>query len=45
MRRLAATNLAEERPSKFVELLFHTHPPTAARIEEAKAWASRRVAG
>jgi STE24 endopeptidase len=45
MRRLAATNLAEERPSKFVELLFHTHPPTAARIEEAKAWASRQVAG
>ena len=39
MRRLAASNLAEERPSRFVELLFHTHPSTAARIEAAKSWA------
>lgn len=39
MRRLAATNLAEERPSRFVELLFHTHPSTAARIEAARSWA------
>lgn len=38
MRRLASTNLAEERPSRFVELFFHTHPSTAARIEAAKAW-------
>lgn len=40
MRRLAASNLAEERPSRFVELLFHTHPSTAARIEAAKSWTS-----
>jgi STE24 endopeptidase len=39
MRRLAATNLAEERPSRWVEALFHTHPSTAARIEAAKSWA------
>jgi STE24 endopeptidase len=45
MRRLAATNLAEERPSRLVELLFHTHPSATARIEAARAWASRRVAG
>ena len=45
MKRLAATNLAEERPSRLVELLFHTHPSTAERIETAKMWASRRVAG
>ncbi len=42
MRRLAATNLAEERPSRWVETLFHTHPSTAARIEAAKRWASQR---
>ena len=39
MRRLAATNLAEENPSRFVEALFHTHPSTTARIEAARAWA------
>jgi STE24 endopeptidase len=39
MKRLAASNLAEERPSRFVELLFHTHPSTAARIEAARSWA------
>jgi STE24 endopeptidase len=39
MKRLAATNLAEERPSRFVELLCHTHPSTAARIEAARRWA------
>ena len=36
MKRLAASTLAEERPSRFVELLFHTHPSTTARIEAAK---------
>ena len=39
MKRLAATNLAEERPSRFVQLLLHTHPSTAARIEAARTWA------
>ena len=38
MKRLASTNLAEERPSRFVELFFHTHPSTTDRIEAAKAW-------
>lgn len=38
MRRLAAQNLAEERPSRWVEILFHSHPPTAARVEFARAW-------
>ncbi|MBI3046944.1 MAG: M48 family metallopeptidase [Acidobacteria bacterium] len=38
MRRLAAQNLAEERPSRLVEILFHSHPPTAARVEAARAW-------
>jgi STE24 endopeptidase len=43
MRRLAAQNLAEERPSRLVELIFYTHPPTVARIEAARAWASRHA--
>ena len=42
MKRLAASNLAEERPSPLVEALFHTHPSTAARIEAAKAWRAGR---
>jgi STE24 endopeptidase len=41
MKRLAAQNLAEERPSRLVEVLFYTHPPTAARVEAARAWATR----
>jgi STE24 endopeptidase len=43
MRRLSARNLAEERPSWLVELLFHSHPPMAARIDAARVWASRRT--
>jgi len=38
MKRLAAVNLAEERPSRVVEVLFYTHPPTAARVAAARAW-------
>jgi STE24 endopeptidase len=38
MKRLAAQNLAEERPSLLVRVLFSTHPSTSARIEAAHAW-------
>ncbi len=38
MRRLASQNLAEERPSPAVEMLFHSHPSTSARIAAAEAW-------
>ena len=38
MRRLAAQNLAEEDPSRLVQVLFHTHPPIAARIQAARAY-------
>ena len=38
MRRLAAQNLAEERPSRLVETLFHSHPSTSARIAAAQSW-------
>ena len=38
MKRLGTQNLAEERPSRLVELLFHSHPPIASRLEAARAW-------
>lgn len=44
MRRLGAQNLAEERPSRLVELLFYTHPPVARRIAAAETWARDGVA-
>ena len=42
MRRLASQHLAEERPSKLVELLLCSHPPVAARLEAARAWEAGR---
>jgi STE24 endopeptidase len=44
MKRLAAQNLAEERPSPLVELLFHSHPSIAARIAAARGWEAQRRA-
>jgi STE24 endopeptidase len=44
MKRLAAQNLAEERPSRAVEIFFHSHPPIRARIAAANAWADRHSA-
>ena len=38
MKRLSMQNLAEEQPSRVVEWLFHSHPPTSARIAAALAW-------
>ena len=43
MKRLGAQNLAEEHPSRLVELLFHSHPPISARIAAAEAWGQRTV--
>jgi STE24 endopeptidase len=43
MKRLAAQNLAEEQPSRIVELLFHSHPSTSARIAAAQAWRAERA--
>jgi STE24 endopeptidase len=40
MRRLAAQNLAEERPSTTTLWLFHTHPPFEQRIQAARAFLS-----
>lgn len=38
MKRLAAQNLAEENPSRLVNVLFSSHPSTSARIEAARQW-------
>lgn len=40
MKRLAAQNLAEERPSKLTLWLFHSHPPIDERIEAARSYES-----
>ena len=44
MKRLGAQNLAEESPSRLVQVLFYTHPPLNARIDAARAWASAQGA-
>ena len=38
MKRLAAQNLAEEEPSRLVQVLFHSHPPITARIAAAREY-------
>jgi STE24 endopeptidase len=40
MKRLSAQNLAEERPSRLIEILLHSHPSTQARITAAHEWSS-----
>lgn len=40
MRRLGAQNLAEERPSRLVRWLFHSHPPLDERLAFARTWRS-----
>ncbi len=39
MNKLAEQNLAERSPSRLVEVLFHSHPAIAKRIEAARAYA------
>ena len=38
MRRLAAQNLAEEHPSRLVQMLFYSHPPVRERIAAAQGF-------
>ncbi len=38
MKRLGTQNLAEERPSRAVLWLFHTHPPVEQRINAARSF-------
>ncbi|HVJ05385.1 MAG TPA: M48 family metallopeptidase [Candidatus Saccharimonadales bacterium] len=40
MEKLAAQNLSEREPSRFVEILFHSHPATGRRMKAALAWAA-----
>lgn len=42
MKRLGATNLAEERPSVLTQILFYSHPPIEARIRAAETWRSTK---
>ena len=43
MRRLGAQNLAEERPSRLVRWLFHSHPPLDERLAFARNWPTTRT--
>ena len=40
MKRLSAQNLAEEEPSRLVQVLFHTHPSISSRIAAAREYAT-----
>jgi STE24 endopeptidase len=42
MRRMAALNLAEDRPSRLSDVFFATHPPVTERIAAARAWRPSR---
>ena len=36
MEKLAEKNLADPNPSKFIKVIFYSHPPIKERIEMAK---------
>jgi Zn-dependent protease with chaperone function len=38
MNKLAQQNLSERTPSKWVEVLFHSHPAISKRVAAAEAW-------
>jgi STE24 endopeptidase len=40
MNKLAEQNLAERTPSRWVEILFHSHPSIARRLDAARAWSA-----
>jgi STE24 endopeptidase len=40
MEKLAAQNLSEREPSRWVEILLQSHPATGRRIRAALAWAN-----
>ncbi len=42
MQKLAAQNLSERTPSRFVEWFFESHPSIQKRITAAEAWAKAR---
>lgn len=44
MNKLAAQNLAERTPARWVEWLFHSHPAISRRVAAAEAWRRPRLA-
>jgi hypothetical protein len=40
MEKLAAQNLSEQEPSRWVEILFYSHPSPFRRMKAAVAWAT-----
>ena len=38
MEKLATQNLSEREPSRWVEILFHSHPAIGRRVKAALAW-------
>ncbi len=44
MHKLANQNLAEENPSRWVEVLFHSHPSIGKRTAAAAAWHAKQQA-
>jgi STE24 endopeptidase len=38
MNKLAQQNLAERAPSRWIEVLFHSHPAVSRRVAAAEAW-------
>jgi STE24 endopeptidase len=44
MNKLAQQNLAERMPSRWVEVLFHSHPSISKRVAAAEAWGRARNA-
>ncbi len=45
MNKLASQNLAERTPSKWIEVLFHSHPAISKRVAAAEAWSRGQTAG
>ena len=45
MNKLAKQNLAERTPSKWIELLFHSHPAISRRVAAAEEWGRAQSAG
>jgi STE24 endopeptidase len=45
MNKLAQQNLAERTPSRWIELLFHSHPAISRRVAAAKEWNRMQSAG
>jgi Zn-dependent protease with chaperone function len=43
MNKLAQQNLAERTPSKWIEVLFHSHPAISKRVAAAEAWSRAQV--